>query len=439
MTQDAAMTDSRIDNLARALVSPKTGVLRRLVRLPLMGGQIPYHHFVAVPADYRVLPTGGEISRPGGSSTTAEGGVASVVMEAVERYCAAFVDFTSCVLSGSVGPPFEAGARVQRFADFQYETPGFPFAKIDAEHRVHWVNARSLFTGERRFVPAAITYLPFTPSSQDEVLGPSFSNGMASGWTWEQAAAGGLLELIERDGFAIVWANRLVKPRLVPVPGTALAGLVDVALEHGASDVTFVETTSHDVGIPSVAALLTREAQGRRIRAMGMSCHPHEERACAKALAESISEYERIRFQLTNGDYRDWVPGENYENVVDFEWHGWTYADESLQGALDFLYEGPMRPVVSSPEHATPSLAMILDRLRPVCSDVLLVELTTPDMAGFGVRVVKMFAPELIPIHADHKYPYLGHERLWTAGGLYPDRQPQPGAGHLNPMPHPFS
>lgn len=84
-------------------------------------------------------------------------------------------------------------------------------------------------------------------------------------------------------------------------------------------------------------------------------------------------------------------------------------------------------------------LVRTLRQLEEHCSDVVMVDLTTRDMHELGLVVVKIFVPELVPLNADHRYPYLGHRRLHTHGGQRPDGTQEQLLTHLNSYPHPFS
>src|SRR5699024_2292626 len=152
----------------------------------------------------------GDIANPGASAPLRSRSLAQVAFEAIERYCASFVDFGQLLLSQHQGEPFESGSAQQRFADHQYREPDFPYVPLDPQAPIHWAVGRSLVSGLRRFVPASFVYLPYTPASPAEVIGPSFSTGMSAGWSLDDAMLSGLLEVVERDAFAITWMNRLV-------------------------------------------------------------------------------------------------------------------------------------------------------------------------------------------------------------------------------------
>lgn len=431
---------ARVEQLVEQLVSPTTGVLKRAQLLPLTGGQVPYSHFAAAPARYSVLPTGGDIANPGASAWDLRRSLAQVVFEAIERYCAAFVDYSLLVLSTGHGPGYAAGLAVQRFADFQYGRAGFPYVPLRDESVIHWVLGRSLLTGSRAYVPASLTFLPYTPASAAEVIGPSMSTGMSAAWRHDDACLNGLLELVERDAFTITWMNRLQCPRLVPAAGSVLAERVAAVQADGATTVTFVDIST-DIGIPVVCCLLRRAAYGTPLVTVGLSCKLDHATACDKALGEALSDHERLRVVLADPDERHWAPDLDFANVTDFEWHGRVYTDPRYQPQLDFLERSDEVLEVDG-DFRTPEpgdLVDALERVEEAVSDVVMVDLTTREMAGLGVSVVKVFAPELVPLNADHRYPYLGHERLHHAGGRRPGTSMSQCLSGLNRYPHPFS
>jgi ribosomal protein S12 methylthiotransferase accessory factor len=65
------------------------------------------------------------------------------------------------------------------------------------------------------------------------------------------------------------------------------------------------------------------------------------------------------------------------------------------------------------------------------------VDLTTREFAELGVHAVKVVAPCAVPLNADHRFPWLGHRRLYETPRWFGARRPSPE--EFNPMPHPFS
>ena len=63
-------------------------------------------------------------------------------------------------------------------------------------------------------------------------------------------------------------------------------------------------------------------------------------------------------------------------------------------------------------------------------------ELTPPDVAAAGLRVMRVISPALSPLHADERAPFLGG-RFAELGWRYPQARRGIAQG-LNPWPHPL-
>jgi ribosomal protein S12 methylthiotransferase accessory factor len=74
-----------------------------------------------------------------------------------------------------------------------------------------WTPVWSLTRGEHRYLPTSYLYYSY-PVTREEFYCLPDSNGAAAGATIEEAILQGFLELIERDGVAVWWYNRLRRP-----------------------------------------------------------------------------------------------------------------------------------------------------------------------------------------------------------------------------------
>ena len=427
--------------LAAQLLSPKTGLIKRILALPRSGDQIPLVHIAAGLPDYGLLPGGGRIAQPGGSHFTIDAALTQVLFEAIERYCASIVDYSILVLSRPVTASFVWGDRLPLYAPFQYARAGWPFRQLTADSLIYWAPARSLISARPCFIPAAFVYIPYRPTSTDEWLGPSTSTGMAASWSWTHACLTGLLEACERDAFTIMWMNRLSMPRLRLEPGSPLAADIDRLLAGRNARVTFVDITN-DLAVPTVMAVLESIVDGHRFVTVGASAKPRYADAIRKAMAEAVSDRERLSHVCRQPGER-WRPAPDFSNVVDFEWHSLLYTYSEYQAALDFLTASPIDcpiPVDREP-HGTDrdALYRVLSALSRDGHDVIAVDLTTRDIADLGISVVKVMAPTLVPLNPDHRFPWLGHRRLYTVPRRLGYRETDTQPDDLNPMPHPFA
>ncbi len=426
--------------MARIVTSPLTGVVNGLHIIPASAGQVASsaHYCAAMVADCGAMPDGGTIADVGANDSDLSRAVAKAVFEAIERYCAAFVDRSALAWGRAAGPQFLVEDRLPLYADFQYSLPAWPFVPMTTQSEVYWVRGESLRTGTPALVPAALVYLPYTPSTPAEVIGPSTSTGMAASWSRVAACIAGYFEVCERDAFAIMWMNRLSLPRLRVRPGSALAA--ELRLIVGDSDLTLVNLTN-DLGVPVVMAVLRRQLGGRPVVTLGLAARAAYSAACRKAALEAAAEYERLRERQCDPRTSGWMAASDFANVVDFEWHSQVYLEETMQPHLEFLGASPQEQEVEElPALAGEGQALLraaLDQSVDRLPDVVAVDLATREFRELGVHVVKVVAPCAVPLNADHRYPWLGHRRLYETPEWFgiETRSPQ----DLNPMPHPFS
>jgi len=424
--------------LAAALVDRKTGAIERLEVLPRTGDQMRLAHLLARVPDLARLPSGGAIVDPCGGRQTLDAAVRQVLLECVERSCAAFTNHRTLVLARPTADgAFLDGSRLPLFSAAQSAAPGFPFRALTPASRIWWAEGRSLVSGRPIFVPAALVFVPYKGTSEDEWLGPGTSTGMACDATFARAVVNGLLEVIERDAFAIAWLNRLSRPRLIAAPGSPLGDELARIAARFRGRITFVDITT-DIAVPTVLAVLDGRVRGERVVTVGAACRPSRVEAARKALAEAVCDHLRIRDELAAGGAR-FRPAPDFANVTEWLSHSLVYLDPALQPALDFLTASrdaiPLDDANTPPDDDEPLLAWLVGELARAGEDVIVVDLTTRDAAALGLRAVKAFVPGAVPLPPDHRYQPLGHRRLHEV----PRRLGLPQPAELNPYPHPFA
>jgi ribosomal protein S12 methylthiotransferase accessory factor len=203
-----------------------------------------------------------------GKGTSAQQARASALCEALERYSgqfqghepgrrARFLD-----LPGQAIPPNACMV----FSDRQYHTrqasaAGSKFYHVprpfDPEARIDWSPLWSLTHQAVRYLPTELCYFD-DPHERDREICVGCSNGNAAGNTLEEAILQGFFELVERDGVALWWYNRLRMPGvdLDSFHEPYLARLRQCLSKHG-RDLWALDLTG-DLGIPVYAALSRR-------------------------------------------------------------------------------------------------------------------------------------------------------------------------------------
>jgi len=433
----------KLTALAKNVLSPKTGILRSIKYLPWEPAQIRLQHPIGKVPNYSVLPCGGDISRPGGSSADFESGLAKVIFEGLERYSAAFVDYDELIKSKPPSDKYIHGGRYPLFAEEQYLQDDWPFRPLTKDSEIYWCSATSLFDNQEYYIPATQIFLPYRPGSAEECLGPSTSTGMAAGWTKPYALLNGVMEVVERDSLMIMWQNQLSMPHIKLPDNSPAAAIIEESLVGTNAQLTLIDISSN-LKIPTVLAVLKHKAFGKELTTVGLSAKPDYETAVLKAFFEAVSDYERIRVHLDQNGEDYWRPKADFSDVTDFEWHGLSYISPEMQQHLEFVLASDqsieLRPEMDVAGETIEELLMsTLNLLKPHVEDVVAVNIATRDVESLGVHVQKVSIPQLIPLNPDHRFPWLGHKRLYQAPvdmGYF--NQPK-SMQEMNSMPHPFS
>ncbi len=150
-----------------------------------------------------------------GAAFTRDQALWATVGETMERYSASIYDadaFTIAREADLPDPAIDMSAFVM-FAPEQYGQAGFSYHAYDPERPRAWIKGRDLASGAPVWAPAQMVYLSQGWIAED-ILGQTVSTGLACHVGEERAALSGLLELVERDGFASAWLLHWGPPRL---------------------------------------------------------------------------------------------------------------------------------------------------------------------------------------------------------------------------------
>ncbi|WP_338422808.1 YcaO-like family protein [Aphanizomenon flos-aquae] len=424
------------------LVSPHTGIIRSLDRFTK-----PYTEFdfpvlwQAELANFQLRKQQDDLRYGVGRGMTDEQAIFGAVGEAIERYCGGIVDHRQLTVSNyeELGNRAVSPAVFSPFSDQQYSDPNFPFPAFNPTMQTSWINALSLSSNQQVLIPAFLVYLDWDGNKPGDHILPVTTNGMASGPSWEFAAYRGLCELIERDAFIITWLNRLPAPRIYfdHLPGIE----TEIARHYarfGIELVVFQLIT--DIQVPVfMAMLIDRSGKGPAV-STGMGCHLDGATAFHKAVFEVC----QARF----GDIERMKTGagtnlHQYSDVQNLDDHNAFFYTTARLSELDFLFHHHQScqveylPTYESASEAE-NLQSVVAKLNSVGVEPYVVEITAPDIASLGFRVVRTLASELVPIYFGYGQEPLGTRRLFEV----PERLGYGGRrteNDLNPCPHPMA
>ncbi|HSL65085.1 MAG TPA: YcaO-like family protein [Gaiellaceae bacterium] len=431
---------SGVDSLPRlqSFVSPYTGVVQSVV------------DFLHGEDDARVLSVGclvadggpvlgaATVGHAGGSGRTREHAVAAALGEALERYSATAAPPQGLVRAAAaeLGPAAVDPNRFALFHELQYGAPGFPFGRFDRSTVLHWVEGVDLLARTPAYLPAQLVYLE--PLPDEPPIAVATSNGLACGGSRGRATLAALLEVVERDAFGIVWANRLSLPLLDWAEDEEAAELdaryfAPSGLEHAAVDLSPI------AGVPAVLGVVLGPPGELGALGVGAGCAARPVDAWWKALVEAFSVRRWARDSALEDPDLPVDPGA----VRTFDDHIRWYATPERATRASFLTSsaerrrlGDVPPIPGRDDEQT--LDAILALIADAGAGAYAVDVTTDEVAAAGLAVVRAVVPEFCPLDVVHAARALGARRLFdvpVAKGL---RDRPPRLEELNRDPHPF-
>jgi ribosomal protein S12 methylthiotransferase accessory factor len=337
--------------------------------------------------------------------------------EALERYAARQVLHTRIVvaavdeLDGDVLTPEMLGL----YADEQYARPDFPFERFDVRRRYHWILGEWLLDGGPVWLPAETTL--FANHSFGDRLCQVTTSGLAMGCDRDDAAMRGALELVERDAAMMCWLGRRPSRRFSPDRSDPAVEAVMRFMEPFGAAVEFYLI---DVGIPVPTVLTFGFGDGVRWPGLcvGSAAHVSPQAATRAAALEMVATGRgllRARGTTIAGD------AIHFHRFVD---HAMHYFDPARSRAAAFLGSDALPICSASPGIVSENARELALLLADAGIRIALVDLTPPDVALSGLRVVRAVSDGLLPIHCGSGFERLGSRRFANIVSLNPDPHP---------------
>ncbi len=364
-----------------------------------------------------------------GSGDSEEAARTVALMEAIERYCGLFPPQPDVIcsfahLNGTALMP----TALPLFSTAQYARPGFPYRPFESDMTLGWTWGWNVSRGERILVPSAAVWY----GAEDLLVGET-SNGMAAHSSRGQALHNGVLELIERDAFMIHWLHRISPPLFDrgQLRGEA-AAMVERIEEQGYTVVLADITT--DLNVPVVLALGVHELRKRPALLVGAGASLDGARALRHAVRELYAAATGI---MENWELRQPL---HPDEVVDLKDHSRAYEHPDWLPNASFLWAGSLTkepPDAPSAESSPRGLRPLVEQLGRKGHDVIGVDISTPEVARCGVRVVRAIVPGLQPLAFGTRVR-LGGRRLYEAPLRMDETRPVLTEADLNQAPHCF-
>jgi ribosomal protein S12 methylthiotransferase accessory factor len=321
---------------------------------------------------------------------------------------------------------------------------------FSSTRQISWVWGYSLRQARPLLVPEILTYY-HAPGLENRFVQES-SNGCASGGCLEEAVYFGLMEVIERDAFLLMWYGRAGLAELDPQTSSSATTrqMVDRLAMYGYEARFFDARIGFPVPVVTAAAVRIDGGLGRMCFGAAASLDP--EAAMRAALCEIATDAVNARGRVERNEDRLRAMVGDFDRVVGLHDHPLLYGVPEMAQHASFLLgtDGGPPPL----KHAMadryaglrpPSTDLRVDLERCVDEvtskgfDVIVVDQTLPEQRDLGLRTASVLVPGLLPIDFGwRRQRALLMPRLRTAlreAGL---RDRDLRVDELNPAPHPF-
>lgn len=358
-------------------------------------------------------PTGGRPTVSGASWNAPDAATAAALGEAMERYCGHLqpkgtrVD-TWHALTGNGSP-----AADPRLLALYRPDQTVPFTGINRGDRIRWAPATSP-NGGRAWVPASLCSLSPPPTGPTPHL--PVAAGIAAGPTLTHARAVALAEVVERHALATCWHAGSRFPLLdEAVPG--FPGMLR-AVPNLLSAPVVLAVLEDDDGLLGVGCALAPDVPTAAVKAAAEAC---QSLRTVQLVANGVVDWQPLHAHRRDRRYADSYAAD-LSDVTDIVCHAQLLADPRVAAAVTArLATGDPTPE----RHGWATTGPDLDAaLAAVDLTPLSVDLTTPDAAVAGYRVVRVVVSGLRST-APAAFPFLG-----------PGAEPLPDRPCLLPVPH---
>lgn len=384
-----------------------------------------------------------------GIGLTAEEAIGATLGEALERYAlfvaqpplvqARYRDVQDCAINP---------ADFARLSEQEYARAASMGLRLQpqAEDTVYsWVWGYSLQRRQPVLVPATLVYWNNEQFAPTERFALPVSSGTTLSQSLLQATLQGLYEVVERDAFMISWLNQLGTPRLEPAALAAQSPLLKQILDSARNSHVEIRLNNltTDTGIPVVLCTCLNAGTRTPGLVVGASCNIDPEKAAAKAILEAF----HCRVFFTDWFRQSAGIGQEGRlepnNIASRDQHVILYTQPEMVGALDFLKAGPVQELQavgannSIPNSTAGKLTECVNRLAQCGMEAVVVDITVPEVAELGYRVVKVLIPQAQPLSFG-PLRHVSGPRLYELPVKLGYRSSPLSESQLNPLPHPF-
>jgi ribosomal protein S12 methylthiotransferase accessory factor len=281
------------------------------------------------------------------------------------------------------------------------------------------VQARSLVSGHRIWVPALAVLMGYRPPLESQRICAVTSNGLAAGPSLLDAILKGTCEVLERDAFMLTWLNSLPCRRISTWdhPQVEVVQLCEAHRRRGVDIQLYMLTTDHPCHVFAALAVQRENVDGPTVL-VGLGADLDPIRAARQAILEVAQVRPVYRQLMRHPAIRKRMEELSADPhlVTSLDDHALLYAGGKFSRAFDFMFSSPQYPFDWQPlslQSSADKLRLLIDFFSSKGWDLIYYNLTPPDMAALGLHTARAIIPDFQPIDFGWKERRLGGERLY--------------------------
>lgn len=423
----------------KKLVSPRTGVIKHVISIN-RGNNDPKIVSYGVSVGNTTY-LGGEFfeGRSSGCAFTQTDAFLSTIGETVERYSPTYYNLNDFVFN-SYNNLQELAIHPDEFALYHerqfeyYKSQNYKIKKFQEDTEIYWARCLDLTNKKEVLCPCTYIYLPWSSDKNPIMFGAS--TGLAAHTNYYKAVLTALFEVIERDSFVITWHNKITnrKIKISPEISKYIKSVFPNNYEWHFFDITY------DLGIPSVFSICLGKAEYGNFIIVSTATRYTIGEAIKKVILETAQSVPYYRY--LHSKRKDWIPDLDFNKLMNFEDHSLFYnrRPEYLY-VFDDWRNAPERINVdfdgnSQQTAVKEQINSILLKLKSKEYNVLIKDLTTPDVNQAGFFCVRIVVPQLLPMSGAYPFYHLGGKRLYEVPQTIGLKKKS--FEELNKFPHPF-
>ena len=261
-----------------------------------------------------------------------------------------------------------------------------------------WIKSKNLTTGKEIYIPAQTVYISPTFENEPVLRKEQISTGGAFGSVGEgRAFKSGFLEVIERDGVMAFYLKNLQGRKIKNFP-KRIETLINYLKRYNLE--THIFNASADLEIPtSFALILDRTGIGDAIN-VGSKADLNLINAIEGSIMEAIQCRRLVRGInppkcTSNGNVE--------ENIRCLEDRFAYWSDKERLKDLEYMIEEKPTMDYLKIQNKTISLENAVSNLKKRGYNIIITDITLPELREKGFETLKVTIPELHPLYLDEK------------------------------------